>query len=152
MTTQRLHLHAHPIKGFTLIEVMVTVVIIGILAAVALPAYTSYVTRGNIPEATSTLSTLQVKMEQHYQDTRTYATTGTRTTPCSSQGDGKHFTFACDGTPTATTYTIKATGTGAMTGFAYTVNQAGAKTSTAPSEKGWSSSSTCWVTKAGDAC
>ena len=42
-------------QGFTLIELMVVVAIVGILAAVAYPSYQDYVTRGQIAEGTSTL-------------------------------------------------------------------------------------------------
>ena len=64
---------ARPIpRGFTLIEVMITVAVVAILAAVALPQYRDYVTRGRIPEATSRLATLQVQAEQYFQDNRTY--------------------------------------------------------------------------------
>lgn len=57
--------------GFTLIEVMIAVAVVAILAAPALPSYRDYVTRGNIPEATSRLLTKQVQMEQWFQDNRT---------------------------------------------------------------------------------
>src|SRR5450631_654421 len=61
-------------RGFTLIEVMVVVAIIAILAAIALPNYTDYVTRGRIVEATAGLGDARNKMEQYYQDNRTYPT------------------------------------------------------------------------------
>src|SRR5476649_1652588 len=60
-------------KGFTLIELMITVAVIGILLKIALPAYTDYVKRGKLVEGTSTLSDGRVKMEQYFQDNRTYA-------------------------------------------------------------------------------
>jgi type IV pilus assembly protein PilE len=56
--------------GFTLIEVMIVIAIIAILAGVAMPSYVDYLRRGRIPDATATLSTLQVKMEQWFQDNR----------------------------------------------------------------------------------
>ena len=59
-------------KGFTLIELMIVVAIIGILATIALPAYSNYVRSGKATEATSTLASARVQMEQHFQDNRTY--------------------------------------------------------------------------------
>ena len=56
--------------GFTLIEVMITVAIVAILAAVAIPSYTSYITRSKIQEATTTLLAMRTKMEQYFQDHR----------------------------------------------------------------------------------
>ena len=55
-------------RGFTLIELMITVAIIAILAAVALPAYSTYVTRARITDAVKGLSEMRLKMEQYFQD------------------------------------------------------------------------------------
>ena len=99
-------------EGFTLIEVMITVAIVAILAAVALPSYRDYVIRGNIPEATSRLATRQVQMEQFFQDNRTYV--GGQA--CTADATNKLFDFSCvgAGAPTATTYLISAVGKGSM--------------------------------------
>lgn len=134
--------------GFTLVELMITVAIIGILAAVAVPQYRDYVTRGRIPDATSALAAKQVLLEQYFQDNRTYV----GAPACASDTTtSKFFTFACNvGSATASAYVLAATGTGAMVNFTYTVNQAGAKSSTVPT--GWTASSTCWVTRKDGTC
>ncbi|MFQ6371294.1 type IV pilin protein [Shewanella sp. YIC-542] len=59
--------------GFTLIEVMIVVVIIGILASIAYPSYIDYVTRSNRAEAHAALLKVANLQEQYYLDNRTYA-------------------------------------------------------------------------------
>lgn len=142
-------------KGFTLIELMIVVAIVAILAAVAFPAYQDYVIRGKITDATSGLAAKRIRVEQFFQDNRTYVGSETGTGGCASDTTtSKHFNFSCT-TPTSTAYTLQAVGKGGMAGFTYTVDQANAKgtatTSGAPS--GWTSiSATCWVIKKGGAC
>jgi type IV pilus assembly protein PilE len=134
--------------GFTLIEVMITVAIVAILAAVALPAYDNYMTRSKIAEATANLSDLRVKMEQYFNDNRTYEVVGAQTPPCAptSVADIKYFAFSCNPAVTATTYTIQAQGTGSMAGFTFTINQSNQKT-TAAVPTGWTTPTpnNCWV-------
>jgi type IV pilus assembly protein PilE len=128
--------------GFTLIELMIVVAIIAILSSVAIPAYTDYVIRGKLVEASSELSHGRVRMEQFFQDNRTYVGG-----PCPAAT--ANFTFGCaNPAATATTYTITATGTAALAAYSYTIDQANTKTSATP----WGNSASCWVVKKGGAC
>ncbi|MGB4811546.1 MAG: type IV pilin protein [Methylophilaceae bacterium] len=142
--------------GFTLIELMIVVAIIGILAAIAMPNYTAYVKRGKAAEATSTLADLKVKMEQYYQDNRTYADAAAPSTvvaPCNGTIAGaKYFSYTCNSTNTATAFTITATGVAAedMGNFSFTIDQSNAKTSTFDGTT--PTSNTCWVTSKGGQC
>lgn len=106
-------------RGFTLIELMVVVAVVGILASVAIPAYNDYVTRGKLVEGTSTLADGRVKMEQFFQDNRTYVG---GTCPAATT----NFTYTCS-CLLATAYLITATGVGNLSDFSYTINQANAK-------------------------
>jgi type IV pilus assembly protein PilE len=60
------------IKGFTLIELMIAIAIVGILSAVAYPSYTDYVTRSNRSEAQRELLRLANLQEQLFVDSRSY--------------------------------------------------------------------------------
>ena len=138
-------------QGFTLIEVMVTVAIVAIIAAVALPSYSQYVLRANVSEAVSGLSDMRVKMEQYFQDQRTY---NGNPAPCQAGTVAplpvtKNFVFTCSNLG-ALTYTVTATGGGSMTGFVYTINQAGTKTTAVPA--GWSNMACGWVLKKDGSC
>ncbi|MDO9064643.1 MAG: type IV pilin protein [Sulfuricella sp.] len=139
-------------NGFTLVELMIVVAIVGILAAVAMPAYTDYVTRGKLAEASTELASMRVKLEQYFQDNRTYvgACSAGTVAPLPT---GKYFTYAC--ALAASTFTVTATGVAAQgtSGFSYTINQDNTKT-TASVPSGWAlpSPNTCWVTKKGGVC
>ena len=149
-------------QGFSLIELMIAVVIVGIISAVAIPNYRDYVTRSRVPEATAGLGDLRVRMELFYQDNRTYPTGGcvvAPTAPSATQLQvplGQNYNFTC-GTPTATTYTVQAAGKGSMAGFQYTLDQFNARTSNfsgAAATAGWTSHApnNCWATKNGGYC
>lgn len=142
--------------GFTLIELMVTVAIIGILAAVAVPAYTDYVTRGKIPEATSALASMRVRLEQYYQDNRNYGSDDANCGVPNPVSD--NFTYTCNwgAGGTSQSYLVTATGVAGrgMNGFAYTIDQAGNRRTTALSTA-WGIAPpaiACWVIKKGGGC
>ena len=143
--------------GFTLIELMVTVAIIGILAGIALPIYTNYITRGKLQEASSNLLAIRVRMEQYFQDNRTYAKGPCTPTSAASQ-QIKYFTFSCSGTPDATTYTIQAVGSDpSITGITFTIDQSNVHATTVTSGStmataGYAGNANCWVTKTGGVC
>lgn len=154
-------MHARPTQtrcstaGFTLIEVMITVAIVAILAAVALPSYRNYITRGHLTDAVNGLAAVRADMERHFQDNRSYATVGAFVTPCASTNAAtrtfNHFTVSCSGTPTATAFTLQAVGSGPVAGFTFTVNQVDARATTA-APSGWGTSTSCWVLRKGASC
>ena len=80
-------------NGFSLIELMIVVAVVGILTAVALPSYNSYIARGKVTDAISALADYRVKMEQYFQDNRNY---GTASSPCPATFvTSQNFTFTC---------------------------------------------------------
>jgi type IV pilus assembly protein PilE len=145
-------------RGFTFIEVMIVVAIIGILSAIAVPAYGDYVKRGKIAEATSALATMRLKFEQYFQDNRSYVGSCTApatpaTTVAERPAATPNFTFACDPDPTASSYTLIATGIGSMVGFKYSINAQDVRaTPSLPS--GWvtTNQASCWVLKKDGSC
>ena len=134
-------------RGFTLIEVMIVVAIVGILAAIATPSYTDYVKRGKAAEATSNLADLRVRMEQFFQDYRTYVGG-----PCAPTSGAKYFTYTCSVAASTTGYTLQAAGksTENMGNFNFTVDQNNAKTSTYDGTT--PSPNTCWLTSKSGTC
>jgi type IV pilus assembly protein PilE len=133
--------------GFTLIEVMIVVAIVGILAAAALPLYNDYVRRSRIVEATSGLSDARTRMERHFLDNRTYVG------GCKNvEGSWAHKSFTVTCAADALTYSLTADGAGSngMGGFKYQVNQDNVKSSEGPGD--WGSSKDCWITRKGSEC
>ena len=124
--------------GFTLIELMITVAIIGILAAIAYPSYTQYVQRTNRTDAQAIMLEYAQFMERSFATNNAYPTTlpGTQSP---KTGTAKYdLTLA----RTATTYTIQAAlATGASDPLCgtMTLDQAGVQT-----ELGTGSLGDCW--------
>ena len=114
--------------GFTLIELMIVVAVLGILARIAYPAYQSYVTKSRAQAATSDLVGMALALENTFQKTLTYPTTYTSETTipalpadrASSTGasdfsawapsQSRYFDYKV--TTTTATFTVKAQGTG----------------------------------------
>jgi type IV pilus assembly protein PilE len=146
-------------SGFTLIEIMVVVAIVAILAAIALPNYTDYVRRGKISEATAQLSSMRVKMEQYFQDNRSYINANPALSACqpgtvAPPPTGQYFLYTCP-TLTATTFLVQAAGIAAqgMVGFTYTIDQANTKATALTPATGWAGDgSPCWVTRKDGTC
>lgn len=143
-------------RGFTLIEVMIVVAIIAILAGVALPAYRDYVRRGQLPEASTGLSDLRIKMEQFYQDNRRYGTAtcadGANAPPWSNfkPKGANFFGYACTLTNNGQGYLLTATGNaGQASGYSYGLDQDNNKTTA--SFKGNKVDKACWLMR-GDEC
>src|SRR6202035_27725 len=71
----RLRHRAHGQEGFTLIELLVVILIIGILAAVAIPAFLNQKSKATDANVKSDINTAQTALETYYTDNETYAIT-----------------------------------------------------------------------------
>ena len=113
--------------GFTLIELMVTVMIVGILASIAYPAYQDHVFKTRRAAGKACLLEAGQYMERYYTTNMSYASASLPT--CSSDVSS-FYTLAFSGTPDASTYALTATRTGAQANDkcgTLTLNQAGTR-------------------------
>src|SRR5256885_5749913 len=103
------------IRGFTLLEMLITVAIVGILAAIAVPSYGYFVTRSRIIEATTALGDIRSQMEKYYMDNRRYDNGGACGIDtlvfkpiAAFNASSKNFVISCPpGALTATTYVLQ---------------------------------------------
>ncbi|HVY04489.1 MAG TPA: prepilin-type N-terminal cleavage/methylation domain-containing protein [Burkholderiales bacterium] len=149
--------YCKPQGGFTLIELMITVAVIAVLAAIAVPNYSDYVLRAKLVEPAATLSGQRVKMEQYFQDARTYTGACVNGTVAPRMQDTDNFTYNADCGIAADgqSYLLTATGKGSLSGFVFSLDQSNNRATTvsgAAATKGYSSAANCWVRKKPNQC
>jgi type IV pilus assembly protein PilE len=127
------------IKGFTLIEVMITVVIVAIISAIAYPLYTDYVLSSRRAVAVKALTELSSRMQRHWQNRipRSYPATVT-SVGMASTTEGNHYTLQIASSST-TSFTVQAVAIGSSP----QANDSGCTTMTL-SATGQKSPAKCW--------
>ncbi len=130
------------VGGFTLIELMITVAIIGILMVIALPSYRSYVERSNRSAAASYLLEVANMQERNFLDERAYATSmaDLGASPPAEVSANYTVTTTADNAATPPSYLVSAAPTGNQSGDAcgtLTLNHLGVKGHTAGASRCW---------------
>ena len=97
-------------RGFTLVELMITLVILAIIVAIAFPAYTAYAQRARRADGTAALSKATMRMESWRANNATY-TGGT----VAAESEQRFYDLAVVITGGGTGYTLTATGKGVQT-------------------------------------
>jgi type IV pilus assembly protein PilE len=156
--TNRPSLRAARPKGFTLIELMVTVTIVAILAAIALPGFNSQIRKSRRTEARTELLDLATRAERLYSTTNSYLGTTTPNAlvpadlgytgnwPITNIGSGYYSISLSNSTATSFTFTATAVGLQALDTqcHTFTVDNTGNRTASDSSAPPVDATQTCW--------
>ena len=136
-----------PSHGFTLVELLIVVAIVGILASIAVPGYQDYVRRAQVQEAIANLADLRTRLEQYYQDNRSYAGTSGTCGVSMPTGLDLRFSYSCGIGNAGQSYLLTATGAGLVRGLIYSVDQQGTRQTSCKACVWNFSLSQTWVTR-----
>lgn len=142
-------------RGMTLIELVVVIMIVGILAAVAIPSYRQYVMRSQRADAKDALLALATQQEKHYLQCNAYAEILDNATDCAAGeiqaadvSKNGWYALEADAPNPATGFTVTATAINGENQWqdtecrSFTVDQAGVRT--AADDGGNDTTAECW--------
>jgi type IV pilus assembly protein PilE len=137
----------HRIAGFSLIEMLIVVVIVGIITSIAYPNYTRYITRSHRTDAESVLLQLAAQQEKYYLQNGTYGTTAQIGITTSEHGYYSVAIVAGTG-GLAAAYTATATATSSQGNDTqctkFTITQSGAKGAVDSGSTPTDTTAQCW--------
>ena len=110
--------------GFTLIEAVITVLVMSILCAFAMNSYSSYVKRARAVDALEQLNQFRTHMEKAFQDNGNY---GAGACAVSLPTGVVNFALSCDLAQNGQAFIAKATGLANMAGYIFSINEQGTR-------------------------
>lgn len=128
-------------KGFSLIELMITVVVVGIVAAVAYPSYQQYLRRGARAEAQAQMMDIAARQGQFLIDNRAYAASVAALGVSIPSSVSTKYTIAIATVAAPPTFTITAT---PVSGSSQASDTCGTLTLNSAGAKAASGTGTCW--------
>lgn len=141
------HYKSQRLQGFTLIEIMIVLAIIGIVAAIAVPSYASYITKANRTDAMQFLLEVAGEQQRFFSENNAYASAmsalgyGTEDTAGSPEG---HYTISISAPDNASSYVLSATPADGSTQVKDDVCQVFTVDSTGAKGNAGGSSDDCW--------
>lgn len=90
-------------RGFTLAELLIVLAVIGILSAIAIPAYSGYVLRGKRAEARATLDMAAQQMERYFSSNNTYAAASLPARGIATTSSNGNYNISLGAVPAGTT-------------------------------------------------